>query len=194
MPRGVMLVALAALLTACSNRLYPPVPDQPVTLYLMDHGRHASLILPHEDNGWVRYAHGEWRWYARLEQGYWRGAQALFWPTRATIGRQRLQQVPTRPGVHATIPEGFRQRIELVAEAQRVRVLRERLDGHFAEPSQRVFQPVFNLEFVPYPRSYWFGRNSNRTMADWLEALGVRVSGPALFSHWQPVTESGPGD
>lgn len=190
---GVLLLfCLSALLTGCGNRLYAPAPENPVRIYMIDHGRHPSLVLPHEDSGWIRYAHGEWRWYAQLDQGVWRGVQALFWPTRAAIGRQRLPSAPGQPGTSAAIPEGFHNSLPLEVEAGRVRALREQLDSHFQDAEVSVYQPAFNLDFVPYPHPYWFGRGSNRTMAVWLEQLGVEVRGPALFSCWR-LAEDGAG-
>lgn len=184
--RAFWLICLLVLLPGCSNRLLPPeLLKEPVTIHLIDHGRHPSLVLPGRECGWVRYAHGEWRWYAQRQQGVWRGLQSLFWPTRATLGRQQLESLPRHPGVSAAIPEGYRERYSFQVEKAHVSALREQLDAHFEESADWLFQPDFNLQFVPIQGFYWFGNNSNRTMVAWLRTLDVRVTGNGLFSQWQ---------
>lgn len=181
---GMLLVF--ATLAGCTNRLLPPEQlQQPVTVHLVDHGRHPSLVLPANDRGWVRYVHGEWRWYAENETGLWRGLTTLFWPTDAAIGRRYLASAPKAGHRMAGIPEGFRHVYSLKVEKERVSALKSRLNRYFAEPEKIRFQPRYNLYFVPYPQDYRVFKHSNPVMARWLRELGVAVSGPALFSKWR---------
>ena len=61
---------LAATLTGCVTVVRPPAaPADPVEVYLLDHGRTPSLVLPGGDGGSTRWAYGDWRWYALGEHG-----------------------------------------------------------------------------------------------------------------------------
>ncbi|MDX1633895.1 MAG: hypothetical protein R3280_04615 [Marinobacter sp.] len=182
----MLVVGLVAGLAGCANRV--TVPDQPPSAtraFLVNHGRHASLVLPAQDEGWLRYSHGEWRWYALNEKGVWRALQAILWPTRAAIGRGRLAGPPQDNRPVPGIPEGYVEATGFAVPASRVAALRRRLDGYFETADTRKFQPLYQLEFVPYPKDYWFMHQSNEVMANWLRALGLEVTGPTLFSEWQ---------
>ena len=52
---------------ACTSTIIPPTEvDDPVRVVLLDHGRHASLVLPRADRGMVRYTYGDWHCKIRL--------------------------------------------------------------------------------------------------------------------------------
>lgn len=73
--RRAPLLLVLLLLAGCAGRLTPPeAPVSPVTVYLLDHGRHASLVLPRREGGMVRYSYGEWRWYVEAERHLLSGA------------------------------------------------------------------------------------------------------------------------
>ena len=55
--------------------------------------------------------------------------------------------------------------------------------------AERVDNEAYDLVFVPYPEPYSIVHNSNQVVAGWLEQLGCRVEGPALFSVWQLGTD-----
>ncbi|MFL1406546.1 hypothetical protein ACJO2E_14520 [Marinobacter sp. M1N3S26] len=191
MARGVRLVLLASLAilvavtSGCANHVtVPEDPTSPTRAYLVNHGRHASLVLPGPDGQWRRYSHGEWRWYALDETGPFRAMQAILWPTRAAIGRGILSRPPEGGGPVPGIPEGYIEAIPFQISQSRVVALRKRLDDHFDNAETRQYQPIYELEFVPYPQDYWFLHQSNEVTADWLRALGLEVRGPTLFSDW----------
>ncbi|BES69061.1 hypothetical protein RE428_00790 [Marinobacter nanhaiticus D15-8W] len=191
MARSLLLLLCIGLLAGCSNRLLPPANvEDPVQVHLMDHGRHPSLLLPNKEGGWIRYVYGEWRWYADDDTGFWRGIQAMLWPTQAAIGRLSIDHLP-RPGRSEAIPEGFLRLYSFEVATQRAATLRKRLDSHFEEPERQTFQPRYNLYFVPYPESYWVFNQSNQVMKRWLEELGAEVHGPGLFSEWQLEGQDG---
>lgn len=184
--RVAIVLALAGLITACSNKvMVPPDPSSPTRAYLVNHGRHASLVVPDEKGAWLRYSHGEWRWYALNETGPWRAVQAILWPTRATIGRGRLARAPENGTPLAGIPEGYVEATAFQVPRSRVAALRRRLDHHFETADRHHFQPIYQLVFVPYPEDYWFMHQSNEVVANWLRALGLEVNGPTLFSNWE---------
>lgn len=184
--RGLLLLALLVL-SGCAGRLIPPeAPVAPVTVYLLDHGRHASLVLPRREGGVVRYSYGEWRWYVEGERHLLAGASALLWPTASGLGRGIHEATSDRVALSGLAPEGLEQVYLLVAEEARVVALKSRLDAYFEAPGVTpVYSAEFDLSFVPYPRAYWLTHQSNLVIARWLRSLGVEVRGIPWLSNWR---------
>lgn len=156
----------------------------------MDHGCHASLVLPNGAGG-VRYAYGDWTWFAEGRTGFLQGVAALMWPTRAALGRQELVGWDTPEALRSQITEGFLSLYILEVPRDAALDLADRLDRiYVAGQDQAVTNPTLSLTFVPHPDSYWALHNSNVVMAEWLKALGVRVRGTALLSRWEVVSPS----
>lgn len=180
-----MLVAL--LLSACASVVVLPPPRAPDarSIFLLDHGRHASLVLPLGDSAMVRYAYGEWRWYAERKTGVLRAVPAVLWPTRGALGRRVLAAAPDSARVRRTLRVGVEHLYVLRAEADAIRGLRARLDSLFeAGRASRLYSEAYDLEFVHHPSPYWGLRTSNQMVAGWLQELGFRVHGPVLWSRW----------
>lgn len=193
----VVLVALAlAALASCTATIVPPRQvHEPRTVYLLDHGRTSSLVLPHND-GFIRYAYGEHRWYALEETGPLRAFGAMLWPTQGTLGRKRLAIPPSgstsEAAEEASIRSDVRVPIEAVypvrVEAERVAGLREALADRFdaaAAEATVVHTPARDLRFVPASPRYHLLHNSNHATADWLEQLDCEVRGPTVLSKWR---------
>lgn len=181
------LLLVLLLLAGCAGRLTPPeAPVSPVTVYLLDHGRHASLVLPRREGGMVRYSYGEWRWYVEAERHLLSGAAALLWPTESGLGRGVHETITTRGELTGLAPEGLVRVYPLVADEPRVVALKRRLDAHFEAPGVApVYSEEFDLLFVPYPRAYWWTHQSNLVTARWLRSLGVEVRGIPWLSRWR---------
>ena len=179
--RGLELAVALLLASACTTTVVPPEsPEDPVSVRLADHGRHASLFLPapREPHGatWVEYAYGEWRWFALHQASSTRVFPTLFWPTAGTLRR----------GVARRPPEDSH---ELRVSGAACRRLLEELDAEVrARSSTRIVDPTTGLEYVRTGADYHAFHNCNTELASWLEALGCRVSGSRLFSSWR-VTE-----
>ena len=183
----LVTLSLAVVLSGCANVLVPQVdPEEPVPVYLVDHGRHASLVLPDGEGGGVRYTWGEWRWYGLNEAGALRGLQALLWPTQSALGRHAFSNWRSPRGLHTLIPEGHVEVLELEVAQQRSDALRERLDAEFrANEEQAVYNRRYNLTFVPLNGHYWLPRQSNQVMLEWLRELGLTVRGFGIYSNWR---------
>ncbi len=183
----VILIVLALMLAGCTVRLSPPAAiAEPRSVYLLDHGYHASLLLSREDGSLVRYSYGEWRYFAKEQQGLSGGLRALLWPTRGTLARRVLEP----PGLHTDIQAQVRTRIDasypMTLEAECVEALMARLDGIYLQGyASRHDNPSFDLSFVPHPRRYTLWHNCNHAIAGWLDEMGVEVKGWALLSRWQ---------
>jgi len=70
-----LLLGAVLILGGCTTTTIvpPPSPQAPATVLLLDHGLHASLVLPDETGRAVRYSYGDWDYYALGETG-WRNA------------------------------------------------------------------------------------------------------------------------
>ncbi|UCC47674.1 MAG: hypothetical protein JSV41_09265 [Gemmatimonadota bacterium] len=182
-------VAVAGLLTlqACTTTVVPPIaPNEPRPVFLLDHGRHASLAVPREDGGIVRYSYGDWRYYAQVRTSVFQGSAAILWPTRAALGRRELPGPPEAAAVRRNVRVLSEQLYELIVDSLAIEVLRSRLDSIYdANIKTRIYNSAYDLEFVHHPRAYWVFHNSNQVVAGWLKQLGCQVRGLALFSKWK---------
>lgn len=185
-----ILLAMLVWGTACVNRVIPPArPSDPTTVFLVDHGRHPSLVLPRDDGEWIRYTYGNWAWYVEDRTHFFSAFSALFWPNKAGLGRQRLAATGDMFHPAGPIEEGVVHLYRLRVSSERVRMLDDALTDLFAErKNAMIYNPVWDLEFVPHPRAYWIFHQSNKITAQWLEELGCEVRGAALFSNWR-ITE-----
>lgn len=186
------IAALAAVLaTACTHTVVPPAgPDRPVAAFLLDHGRHASLVLERAD-GMTRYAWGDWEYYALNRTGPFQASGTLFGANRAGLGRKRLPGPadPARVRHQVAVPIEALWRIDVPAE--HARRLHARLDRRFRDGrATMTANPLYDLEFVQDTRPYRLTANSNHRVGQWLRELGceVRMAGP--FSSWR-VTSPG---
>jgi len=177
---------MVLLLSACGTTgvIPPDSPQEPVPVFLLDHGRHTSLVLPAPDGTMTRYAYGDWRFYAERKTGLRHAIAAITWPTESALGRRHLPGPPTEAAVRVQVRVGIQEVSSLWVEAARVRALRDRLDDWF-ERGPVLESPEVDLSFVPYPRSYSLGHNSNTMIAEWLEELGAEVSRKPLWAGWR---------
>lgn len=189
-PRGRRVLAaglLAAALAGCATVVTPPpAPVDPVEVFLLDHGRTPSLVLPAADGEAVRWAYGDWRWYALGEHGVGEALAALFRRTRAGLGREGLEVPPRASAVRAAVSVEIDSLYPIRVERHAATALAERLEGLFSSRAEtRTVNPDSGLHFVHHPEPYTLLHNSNRVVADWLRELGCGVRGRAILSRWR---------
>jgi len=193
--RAVGRSVLAALLlpASCATVVTPPAaPADPYAVFLLDHGRSSSLVLPRPDGRAVRYAYGDWAWYALGRTGVTEGSAALLWPSRAALGRRELPGPPTGPVIREQVAVEIDRLYELTVERGDVEQLAASLEATYEmNLHTRVHNPAADLEFVHHPRPYTGFHNSNTVVADWLRDLGCRVEGPRLFASWRVRAQDG---
>ncbi|MEX2495989.1 MAG: hypothetical protein WD448_07875 [Woeseia sp.] len=183
------LLLAAILLAGCTNTIRlpaPPADDRAV--YLVDFGRHTRLAFELPDGTLIEYGYGEWKWYARMEDHWWRAPAVLLWPTQGTLGRREWPG----PQAHARLLQEYDGLtiLQLPAAAQRVDALVGRLGRDFSRRSGQVIHNIiYRLDFVPYSRSYWLFNNSNHAVKEWLEELGFEVTGSGIFAEWRQSQE-----
>lgn len=180
-------LAVALLLGGCATALVPPAePSRPRPAFLLDHGRHATLVLVRPGGGLVRYSYGDWAYYGRNRTGAGRGLAALLWRTPAALGRRELSGPATATGVRRAVRVVIEDLHALEVAGERSEGLQRRLDARFAEHSRtRRFNRWYDLAFVRLPDSYSLAHNSNTRVGVWLEELGVAVRGRPFWSSWR---------
>lgn len=173
--------------TACTNVIVPPAePLAPQTVFVIDHGRHASLVLPAPDSGLVRYAFGDWKYYAEAKTGVAEASAAALLPTSSGLGRRRRPEPLTEEGIRTALRVGVEGVHEVIVDRLEMARLREVLDSIFdANRESLIYNRGYDLEFVRYPRRYTIFRNSNWMVVDWLRQLGCQVRGLLLLSKWK---------
>jgi hypothetical protein len=180
------LLSVFLLLAGCGTTVVTPpdAPADPLPVFLLDHGRHTSLVLPAPDGTITRYAYGDWRFYAERETGLGRALAAILWPTEAALGRRDLPGPATAEAVRAQVRVYVQELHTLDVEAGRAFALRGKLDALFEEG--RVLEaPYVDLSFVAHPRRYTLRHNSNTVIADWLTELGAEVSRRPIWAGWR---------
>jgi len=182
---GLLLGAMI-LLGGCSTTVVPPAKlDEPARVFLLDHGRHTSLVLSTPEDGLVRYAYGDWRFYAERQTGPGHAIAALLWRTPGALGRRELKGPVTAAGVRTRVPLVIEALYEIEVERTRVDALRADLDAIFNAAEEPLDTPEVDLFFAPHPRYYNLRHNSNTVVADWLEQLGCEIKGPAILARWR---------
>jgi hypothetical protein len=162
---------------------------------LLDHGRTASLILPDETGSAIRWAYGDWNYYALRRTSLWDGAAALFWPTQGALGRMELGGPVEIESVRLRLGRiGFDHAHLLRVERSAAARLHLQLTGLYeANAATEVRTPSVGLHFVHHPIRYTWFHNSNHVTAAWLRRLGCRVSGPTARSNWRVAGVEGAG-
>lgn len=182
---------LACLVAGCHTVIAPPaVVSDPATIYVLDAGRTTSLVLPAaEGGGFVRYAYGNWDWYALERTGPIRGLLALFWPSQGTLARRALRPpIAGEPGARAIARQvdPMQHVHALRVEQAKAGALRDRLESLYrANIATAVEGRLSDFTFVRHPRRYSGWGNSNHQIADWLRAAGCDVRGMAFFADWR---------
>lgn len=181
------LVAIGMLvLGGCTHTVESPSGAAlPATVFLLDHGRTSSLVLPH-DGRYARYSYGEWDWYAHNRTGALRASGTLFSDTEAAVGRRIFTARPTVGAVRRATRVPAEHAWVIRVPAARVERLATELDALFrAQADEAVHNPRMALTFVPHPAPYSLTHNSNHMTAIWLRRLGCRVVIRGPLSRWE---------
>ena len=182
---GGALLAALILLAGCANTIRPiEDPKDPRSVYLVDLGRHTRLAVELPNGDLVEYAYGEWRWYAKMQDQWWRAPAVVLWPTQGTLGRWEWRA----PGAERQLRNAYDGLIvlELSAEASLVDALVAELDRDFNRRSgESLRNATYRLDFVPHDRAYWLFNNSNHAVKRWLQRLGFEVRGSGIFAEWK---------
>jgi hypothetical protein len=173
-------------LAGCATTVIPPEsPADPVEVYIVDHGRTSSLIIPASGGGMLRYAYGDWNYYALGRRKLRDGIAAIFWPTRSGLGRAELRGDVGELTVRAQALS-IQSLHSVPTERARVREFEQRMEALYDERRDtEVESPSTGLSFVHHPRDYTYLWNSNHAVASWLRELGCETQGPSFRASWR---------
>ena len=184
-----LAVLLVAGLGGCSATAVLPDPrqvDSPRVVYVVEHGRHTSLVLTDAEDSMLRFVYGDWRWYAQRQMGLVPAFRTLFVPTQGALGRQVIPAPSSAEQIRAHSSVTFDQIHILNAAATSVDALIDHLESRFdAARDTLIYNDDYRLEFVHDPKPYTLRGNSNHVVAEWLEALQIEVRGDPVFGNWR---------
>lgn len=141
--------------------------SDPVTVFVADYGRHASLIVPGDGvlggegvdavtdvsadvalgggAGMWEYSFGDWVFYAEDRDSIFNGAFAVLVPTRGTLGRRRLPVVSDEAELRAAFDVELEKVLTFDVERDRarslLRVLHERYEDGRAFAGELGLEP-----------------------------------------------------
>jgi hypothetical protein len=159
----------------------PAKPIDPVLVYLVDEGRHASLVLPRDDGTVVQYAYGQWAWYAMGKDEWWRAPLVLLVPSIGALGRRELSAPSSEDQL--TNDLWAESIITLRIERTKVIDLLESLDARYQRDIDSKHEnPTYNLAFVKDDEAYWMFHHCNSETVKWLRELDCKVSCTPLLA------------
>ncbi len=181
----LLLVLLAGLgLGGCQHMIEPPANvSDPIGVFVIDYGRHASLALPKEGSGLVEWSWGDWNWFALERTGPLEGLQALFASPRSTLSRRELAPADSAE----ELAEFVRAEKVLYVNVERKRaraLLRNLQDRWLRRRRDAVMHPSGRI-FVPDDSHYSLLNNSVHELSRWLETLGMKVSGTGVTANFK---------
>jgi hypothetical protein len=188
--RRVAALAASGIVAACAATyvVAPPLVPAPARapVAVLDHGRHSSLVVGLPDGRMVRYAYGDWRWYAEGKTGLAEGYAALFRETPGALGRRVLAGPLTAETLRRQVRVGIEEMLLLDVDAAAAQRLVGKLDGIAEAGRARMLtNQEVDLDFFPHPMPYTEAHSSNRVLAGWLREMGAEVEGDGLIADWK---------
>ena len=197
--RVALVILSAACLTnsGCVTHITPPeaVAD-PVAVYLVDYGYHASLILPgaaasdsaaaSKERELVEFAFGQYDWYARNLDDWWRAPVVMLIPGQGCLGRRELTGAVASGSAPTARLLGAEEVHAITVESACAAALLHRLEARWADGSAGALEnPNVGMTFVSDPDNYWLFNNCNAAVAAWLRETGCQVGGLVVGSRWK---------
>ncbi|MBA3510653.1 hypothetical protein [Sphingomonas sp.] len=171
-------------LAGCQHVIEPPTNvSDPVGVFVIDYGRHASLALPKEDASLVEWSWGDWNWYALERTGPLEGLQSLFASPRSTLSRRELAAGEPAQDLAARV--GAEKVLALNVERARARALQRHLEARWIRRREQAVAHPSGRIFVPDDARYSLFNNSVHELARWLEALGADVTGIGVTANFK---------
>jgi hypothetical protein len=163
----------------------PPSPIDPVPAFVVDYGRHSSVLLPSAGDGKLHeYAFGDFDWIALNRNKWYDALDALFASDSAALGHRTLELMEDPE----QLADAAVARRVLTFDVPRERVdrLLARLDARYRKRlATQVFNRASSLYFVRDDERYTWANNCNHVTARWLEALGCRLRGSRMTSKFK---------
>ncbi len=184
LPLLVLLLLPGFVLSGCQHVIEPPASvSNPVRVFVIDYGRHASLALPKESSGLVEWSWGDWNWFALERTKPRDGLRALFASPRSTLSRREL--APALDTGELTARIGAEKLLSLNVERGRARALQRHLEARWKRRRREAVAHPSGRVFVPDDARYSLSNNSVHELARWLEVLGADVSGTGVTADFK---------
>jgi hypothetical protein len=164
--------------------IIPPAdPEEAIAVYIIEMGLHPEVVLPHPQDGLMRYAYGDWNYFALNQQALNDAVAALFTPTPGTLGRSTLSNVEE---LRQLVTEKNANLLSLEVAQDKAFKLAQSLDERFAKNiATRTQNPQTGLSLVKDEQEYTVLHNSNHELVVWLEQLGCQVKGFVMWANFQ---------
>jgi len=213
LPAAIALLVLVG--EGCTTTIIGPrVPaDRAEMVYLIDYGRHSSLVFPPrprmrvsfpdaiplvslgvlevEDSladHAVEYTYGEWKWFAKNQNAWPDLVRTMLLPTQGTLGRRDLGTSLTADTLPWPIVCQSAYPIEV--DRDRLAALREKIDNRFAAHADtRLTNSQYLMDFVHDDAPYSLAHNCNHVVAQWLRELGCDVRGACVVASFRIVRQ-----
>lgn len=155
----------------------------PVTVQVVDYGKHAGLVLPAGNGKWVEYSWGDWRFFAMADTSVPSGVRALLASDASTVSRRYVSQTVTFDELKRDW--GVQRVIAFQVERDRANRLLGELTARFDRRIDTAFyNKDYGQDFTQDKRHYWLLYNCTHETAAWLRELGCRVKGWSLMSEF----------
>lgn len=180
-----LLILLAGIgLGGCQHVIQPPkAVSDPVSVFVVDYGRHASLALPKDNSGLVEWSWGDWNWFALERTGALDGLQAVFASPRSTLSRRDV--APAQDAQELAMRLGATEALSLDVERERAQALLAQLEKRWLLRHDEAVTHPSGRVFVPDDARYSLFNNSVHEVARWLEALEADVSGMGVTANFK---------
>jgi hypothetical protein len=184
---AAICLPFTCVLSGCATTIIPPqVPGDAVEVFVVDHGRTTSLVVP-TNGGMLRFAYGDWRYYALGRKDLYHGIAALLWPTQGALGRAAFSGAQTALTIRENSP-GIESLHAVRVDSARVSAFERSMAVLYeAGREHEVENKSSRLNFVPHPRRYTYLWNSNHAVASWLRELGCETRGASFHASWRVV-------
>jgi hypothetical protein len=183
-PRLFLLVTLLVP-SGCATTITPPrnVAD-PTPIYLIDYGRHSSIMFRVANDEVREYCFGDYDWAAMNRNAPPDAIRALFNSAGSTLGRKPAEFGGDADQIKSAI--GADDVFRLTVSREKADALLHRLDSIFdSRLNTLTFNASWGMWFVRTPDRYSALHNCNHVTNRWLNSMGVRTRGSTAFARFK---------
>jgi len=183
---------LLVLVSACSTTLkIPPTIENKYAVYLIEYSTwgHHSLAF-YNNEIFTEFTYGDWELFALNKRDIWTAWKNMTFFTQGALGRKSFTLNPGVPVCNQL--SGCQKVVRFEAPSDKVKILYQKLQNAYdSRIETEILNTVEGVKFVKYEKPYWGFHNCNHELVEWLELLGVTVTGnifykPQMIKGMQP--------
>ena len=186
----ILIVVSTLGMPGCTTTIRPPTnPESPISVFVIDYGRHASLLLPMEDDHTLReYAYGDWGWFALAHDGVLDVFPTLFLPTQGTLGRWDWHIEAEKENIERFVP--CEEILEIRVASHDATALLADLDARYeSQLDSQIKSDLYQLLFVHDDERYHLLNSCNLVLSRWLKSLDCKIDGCTILADFR-IAES----